>query len=311
MNDLFLVLGTRRKVKSVAKQIHLYMNDHDGMVPSLYVIDTKKRLLGEVPLVSLIHAADEELVGDLARNTHAVPNHISKELLVKKALEIKTDHFVVLDEEERPIGVIRTHDLLDLAMRQVRGKSLGLFAGAHHDERATDGPLTTVRFRYKWLILNLLTALLATFTVSLFEHTLSQMVILAAYMPLVAGMGGNAGAQSVSVMVRGLALGEVTAKNTHRILVKELIAGILNGLIVGFVMAGIAILIGQTALLGLVLGLALLINLIVAGIFGAGVPLILKTLHLDPALSASIFVTTATDVLGFIAFLSLAGWILL
>lgn len=311
MSKHFLTVGARSKVKGIAKRIYTYMKEHDEVVPSVYVVDTKKRLLGEVSLISLIHAHDDLLVSELARNTHAVTDRISKETLVKHAVNTKTDRMVVLDDEQRPIGVIHSHDLLELAMRQAQGKALGLFAGVHHNERATDGPLTAVHLRYKWLILNLGTALLATFTVSLFSNTLSQMVILAAYMPLVAGMGGNAGAQAVSVMVRGIALGEVTEKNAHHIVLKELISGLLNGVIVGIVIAGIAISIGQPPLLGLVLGLALVINLMIAGIFGAGVPLMLRALRLDPALSASIFVTTATDVLGFTAFLGLAGWILL
>ena len=311
MNEDFLTIGARSKVKNVANLMRKFMKTHDERIPMLYVVDPKGRLLGEVPLVSLIHADQNQVVGELMRNTHAVPDHISKERLVKKATDVKTDRLVVLNEDAHPIGVIHTHDLLDLATRQAHGRSLSLFAGAHHDERATDGPLTAVHLRYKWLLLNLATSLLVTFTVSLFEHTLSSLIILAAYMPLVAGMGGNAGAQTVSVMVRGIALGEVTEKNAHRILAKESLAGLLNGIIVGFVMSIIAILIGQSALLGVVLGLSLVINLVVAGIFGAGVPLTLKALHLDPALSASIFVTTATDILGFIAFLGLAGLILL
>jgi magnesium transporter len=307
----FLVVGSRSKVKGVAKRIYEYMREHDDTVPSIYVVDAKKRILGELTLMSLIRAHDDEFVGELARSTHSVPDRISKERLVRYAAKTKTDRLLVLDDDERPIGVIYSHDLLSLAMREAQGRSLGLFAGAHQNERSTDGPLTAVLLRYKWLILNLATALLATFTVSLFSNTLSQMVILAAYMPLVAGMGGNAGSQAVSVMVRGIALGEVTDKNSHQILLKEVTAGFLNGIIVGVIMAGIAVAIGQPPLLGLVLGLALVINLIVAGIFGAGVPLTLKALRLDPALGASIFVTTATDVLGFIAFLGLATIILL
>lgn len=311
MSEAFLVVGARSKVKTVAKEIHRYLTSHDGITPTVYVVDTKKRLLGEAPLINLIHAKDDQPVGEVIRAAHAIPDHISKEHLVKHAAKMKSDRLVVIDEQEHPIGVIHAHDLIDMAMRQGHGKALGLFTGVHHDERSTDGPFTAVHLRYKWLILNLATALLATFTVSLFDHTLSEMVILAAYMPLVAGMGGNAGAQAVSVMVRGIALGEVSNKNAHRILIKELLAGLMNGVIVGAIMTGIAILIGQSPLLGLVLGLALVINLVVAGIFGAGVPLVLKKLQLDPALSASIFVTTATDVLGFIAFLGLASIILL
>jgi len=213
MSQHFLTMSARTKVKSVAKRIYTYMKNHEDAVPSVYIVDTQKRLLGEVSLISLIHSHKDEVVGELMHNTQSVPDRISKIRLLKQAVHTRKDRIVVVDDAQRPIGVIHTHDLIDLAMREAQGKALGLFAGAHQNERATDSPFTAVKLRYKWLILNLGTALLATFTVSFFSDTLSQMVILAAYMPLVAGMGGNAGAQAVSVMVRGIALGEVHKQN--------------------------------------------------------------------------------------------------
>lgn len=311
LEEHFLIVGSQSKVNSVAKRIDNSMKSHDGKVPVVFVVDAKKHLLGEVPIVNLFRAAQDTLVVQLIRHVHAVPDHISETLLVKTALQTKADHFVVLDDKECPIGVIHTRDLLDLAVRQAHGKALGLFAGSHQDERADDKPFTVVHLRYKWLILNLATSFLAVSTVSLFESTLSEMVILAAYMPLVAGMGGNAGAQAVAVTVRGIALKEIDTSKALRTILKETVAGLLNGLIIGAIMTPIVFFIGQPLMLGLVLGAALVINLVVAGIFGAGVPLTLKALKFDPALSASIFVTTATDVLGFLAFLGLAGWILL
>jgi len=311
IDENILIVGGRSKVKGVAKKIQDYMKKHDGIVPSVYVVDVNKKLLGEVPLVKLIHAGDDKLVTDLTHRAHYVHDHVKPDELIRVATKAKSDRIAVISESDTPIGVIHTRDLLSLATRRGQGRALGVFAGTHRDERANDGPLTAVHLRYKWLILNLATALLAVFTVSLFEATLSQMVILAAYMPLVAGMGGNAGSQAVAVTVRGIALGEVKKGKAWRIILKEVTAGLINGVIVGTLIAGMAMFIGQSVLLGLVLGLALIINLVVAGLFGAGVPLTLKALKLDPALSASVFVTTATDVLGFIAFLGLAGLILL
>ena len=311
IDENILVIGGRSKVKSVAKKIQDYRKKHDGIVPSVYVVDPNKKLLGEIPLVKLIHASDEKLVTDLTHRAHSVHDHVKPDELIRIATKARSDRIAVIDEHDTPIGVIHTRDLLALATRQGQGRALGVFAGTHRDERANDGPLTAVHLRYKWLILNLATALLAVFTVSIFEATLSQMVILAAYMPLVAGMGGNAGSQAVAVTVRGIAIGEVKKGTAWRIILKEVIAGLINGIIVGALVAGMAMFIGQSMLLGLVLGLALIINLVVAGLFGAGVPLMLNAMKLDPALSASVFVTTATDVLGFLAFLGLAGVILL
>jgi magnesium transporter len=268
-------------------------------------------LLREIPIASLIGTDQDCLALSLIRKAHSIDDCVSTDELVSTARDRKTDRLVVVDEKDRPVGVVHTKDLLEIAIARDRGKTLRAFTGAHHNERATDNFITTFAMRYKWLVINLATALLATFTVSLFENTLSQMIVLASYMPLVAGMGGNAGAQAVSVTVRGVALGEVTKSNALRIVVKELLAGLLNGVVVGSLMTCVAIFIGQSAMLGLVLGLALVINLVVAGIFGAGVPITLKALKLDPAISATVFVTTATDVLGFIAFLGLARLILL
>lgn len=311
VDEHILVVGNRSKVGTIAEKIRAFMKSHDDTVPYVYVIDARRRLLGEVLLASLIHADHDSLVVSLMRKTYSVNDCIAPDELISTAKKAKSDRLVVINEKETPIGVIHARDLLELAISQDRGKTLRAFTGAHRDERATDGPLTTVAMRYKWLVINLATALLATFTVSLFENTLSQMIVLVSYMPLVAGMGGNAGAQAVSVTVRGVALGEVTKNNALRIIVKEILAGLMNGVVVGSLMTCIAIFIGQSAMLGLVLGLALVINLVVAGTFGAGVPLVLKALKLDPAISATVFVTTATDVLGFIAFLGLAGLILL
>src|SRR3989338_7684720 len=311
VREELLTVGVKSKVKNVARKLQSFMNSHDGAVPSVFVVDAKKRLLGEVPLVSLIHAEDDTLVGELLHRVHTVHDRVSKEELVKAAVETKTDRLAIVNEHAAPVAVVHTHDLLDLAVREASGHSLRLFAGAHHDERLADGPFTAVRLRYRWLILNLATSILVVFTVTFFESTISRFVILAAYMPLVAGMGGNAGAQAVAVMVRGIALGERERLPALRLIGKELATGLMNGLLTGALMAVIAVLIGQSALLGLVLGIAIVINLLVAGIFGAGVPMTLKALGFDPALSASIFVTTATDIFGFIAFLGLAGLILL
>jgi magnesium transporter len=217
---------------------------------------------------------------------------------------------VVLDKDGSVLGIIYADDALDL----FQGKStqtLYQFAGVKGSERPFDTVFEKVSHRYKWLIINLATAFLAASVVSLFKDTLSQLVILAAYMPIVAGMGGNAGTQTLAVIVRGIAVGEIDLKNGLSAIRREASAGFVNGIVVGVIVAIVATLWNGNPMLGLVIGLAMVVNLVVAGFFGALVPLIMKRLGKDPATSATIFITTATDVLGFFCFLGLASLLLL
>ena len=174
-----------------------------------------------------------------------------------------------------------------------------------------DPAAVTVKHRYKWLIINLATAFLAAFVVALFEGTIAQMAILAAFMPIVAGMGGNAGTQTLAVVVRGIALGELEWVNGSRVIWKEVIAGFWNGLIVAVITIPVSLFFTNNIGLALVLGAAMIINLVIAGFFGALIPISLRLLHIDPAVASSIFVTTATDIIGFLAFLGLATLLLL
>lgn len=180
------------------------------------------------------------------------------------------------------------------------------FAGVKKEEDVFDSPFVSINLRSRWLLVNLLTAFLAAAVVSVFQDTISKFVLLAAYMPVVAGMGGNAGTQTLAVTVRGIALGDITLQNSFSILKKEILTSIGNGFIVGLAASGIAIFLNSNPMLGAVLFSALVINLIIAGFFGAIIPLLLKFFKIDPALAASVFVTTATDVFGFLIFLGLA-----
>jgi magnesium transporter len=167
-----------------------------------------------------------------------------------------------------------------------------------------------VKSRYKWLVINLGTAFLAAAVVGLFEDTIAAFTLLAVYMPVVAGMGGNAGTQSMAVTVRGIALGQVSLPTGGRAVFNEVVAGAANGAITGFLVAVIAAVFNRSPLLGLVLGVSMVLNLVIAGFFGTLIPLVLSRIGKDPATSATIFITTATDVLGFLVFLGLARAVL-
>ena len=216
---------------------------------------------------------------------------------------------VVLGSRKQVVGIIYSDDVLRL-MEESRSASLYDFAGVHDEESVTDSIRTKVRFRYKWLIINLGTAFLASATVSLFDETISKFVLLAVYMPIVAGMGGNAATQTMAVMVRGITLRQITLRNAWPTVWREMGAGLVNGLINAAIVAAIVLFFNHDLRLACVLAFAMVTNLLVAGFFGTLIPLILKRLGKDPADSASIFITTATDVLGFLAFLGLATLLL-
>jgi len=207
------------------------------------------------------------------------------------------------------IGIIYSDDILKVLEEQ-ESASLYDFAGVREEESVTDPTSVKVKNRYKWLIINLGTAFLAAFTVGLFEETISKYVLLAVYMPIVAGMGGNAATQTLAVLVRGIALKQISLQNAWLTFKRELSAGFINGVINGILVAAIVLVINKDAKIALILALAMVVNLMVAAIFGTLVPLVMKRFGKDPATSATIFITTATDVLGFLAFLGLATWIL-
>jgi magnesium transporter len=216
----------------------------------------------------------------------------------------------MLDQDTSVLGVIYADSVRPL-FDKLPAESLYDFAGVMESEGVKDGVWSKVRHRYKWLIINLGTGFLAASVVGLFRNALDQLVLLAIYMPIIAGMGGNTATQTLAVMVRGIAIGDVKLANSFKPIMNEAGAGLVNGCINGALVAIIAILWNQNPLLGLVLGVAMVVNLIIAGFFGALVPLIMKELGKDPATSATIFITTATDVFGFFVFLGLATIILL
>ena len=201
--------------------------------------------------------------------------------------------------------MIYSDDILQIIGKET-ARNLRHFAGVSEEEDVFDPILTKVKNRYRWLIINLGTAFLAAAVVGLFEKTIAVFTLLAVYMPIVAGMGGNAGTQTLAVMVRGIALNEIRWKNAKKAIVNEMGAGGINGIINGILVACVAILLNKSPLLGFIVAVAMVLNLIIAGFFGAVVPLIMKRMGKDPASSATIFITTATDVFGFFAFLGLA-----
>ncbi|HKB92987.1 MAG TPA: magnesium transporter [Gaiellaceae bacterium] len=295
------VAATLERVRSLAEGRRLFY---------LYVVDEREHLIGIVSLWQLVSAAPERQLRDLVSGEVVTIRADTPEEEVARAFS-RYDLLMmpVVDEDGRMAGVIHVDDVLDVVEEQATEDIYRLANLDVHEDLATL-PVRSVRLRLPWLLINLATAFLAAWVVSNFQETIGKYVVLAVFMPIVAGMGGNAGTQTLTVMVRGIALGEMDLRRSGTVLLRQTGVGLLNGLATGVVLGICALVWERNAVLGGILAFAETVNLTVAGFFGAAVPLVLKRLKLDPALGSSIFVTTATDVGGFLTFLGTATLLL-
>ncbi len=272
----------------------------------LFVVTPTYKVLGQIPLNRLIRARRAEKIDNLKReDIHTVPATMDQEAVAQLFKAENITSAPVVDEEERLIGVIMIDDIVDVIDEEAQEDLLKI-SGVEEDDlyRAV---LATSTARSRWLFVNLFTAIAAACVISLFEGTIEKLVALAVLMPIVASMGGNAGMQALAVAVRALATRELSKVNERRVVVKEILVGAINGVVFAAIIGCVAALWFNNDTLGLVIGAAMVINMIVAGLFGAGIPIILHKIGADPAVSSSVFLTTMTDVVGFLAFLGLAS----
>jgi len=272
----------------------------------LYVVDTEQRLEARVPLQELTIADPKQTLGDIARPLLAVVSPVSTRDEVVELLEQhKLASLPVVDLDRRLIGVIH-HEGLVAALAQEASLDIQMMVGASRDERALSGAWFAVRKRLGWLHINLITAFLAAAVVGMFEGTIARFTALAVLLPIVAGQSGNAGAQALAVTMRGLTLREISARHWLRITWKEVRTGFVNGVAIA-VTTGIAVWAWNGSPgLALVIGIAMIIAMVSAGLAGATIPLLLARFGQDPAQSSSIILTTVTDVVGFLSFLGIA-----
>ncbi len=215
----------------------------------------------------------------------------------------------VVDEDGRLVGVVTADDIFEVIADEAEEDILLL--GGVGDEAVTDTVFEAARGRFNWLFVNLLTAILASMVIAVFEASLEQMVALAVLMPIVASMGGNAGTQTLTITVRALATMDLMSVNALRVISREFWIALINGGVFAVLMGAIGAYWFDNTMLGAVLALAMIVNMLVAGLSGILIPIGLKKAGIDPALASSVFVTTITDVFGFLAFLGFASWILL
>ena len=277
--------------------LEIFIVDNDfkpiGTVPSSRVLRTSREskmssIMSEMPVLISVNM-DKEEVGHSFENYNLVSAG-------------------VVNKENKLVGMITADDVVTVVQEEAEEDTLRL-AGVG-DEEITDSVMLKTKRRFNWLLLNLFTALLATWVISFFGASIEQMVALAFLMPIVASMGGNAGMQTLAVTVRTLATNDLTKNNFNQNILKEFNIGILNGVIFAVISSFIVQLWFQDFLLSLIISISMILTMVVAGLFGIVVPVTLKKMNIDPAIASSVFVTTITDVIGFVSFLGVGAYFL-
>jgi len=272
----------------------------------LYVVDAQDALVGTVSPIRLLQASGEVRLGDIVTPPPAsIPPGTDQEMVAQIFDQHDAVELPVVESRGRLIGIITADDIFDV-MEEEYSEDISRLVGVDEDDHITDPVFRTVRRRLPWLVVNLGTAILAATVVSAFQDTIARLVILAAFMPIIAGMGGNAATQTLGVVIRAIALGDMNKLNVRRTIAKQVMAGALNGLVNGLLMGGIAYLWTKNATLSVVIVVAMTLNMLVAGLGGVVVPVTLRAMRIDPALASAVFVTTMTDICGFFVFLGLA-----
>ena len=276
----------------------------------VFVVDGQRRLVGILPFKSLVVSRPERRIGDFMEDADiSVKPDLDQEEVARLMARYNLPSVAVVDDAGRLLGRVTFDDVIDVVEAETT-EDLLKFGGVSPDEELGGAWSESVRSRLPWLYLNLVTASMAGGVVYVFRDTIEGTLALAVWMPVIAGMGGNAGTQALAVTVRRLALG-LPSPMFMRVVGKEVLVGIANGLAIGAVVGLAAALTGEESMLGLVVFLAMSGNLLVAGFAGAFIPILLERFGVDPAVASSIFVTAFTDVCGFVLLLGLAGWLLL
>lgn len=287
-----------------------YMREEQDLPESfsqIFVIDPTFHLLGAVDLDRILRTKRGVKIEEVMHETrHAVPAQMDQEEAAQIFEQYDLLSAAVVDENERLVGVLTIDDVVDVIQQEAEEDLLRM--GGVGDEELSDTVAATTRSRVPWLLVNLATAIVASLVIGLFDATIQQMVALAILMPIVASMGGNAATQTMTVTVRALATRDLDIYNAGRIIRRETVVGILNGVVFAIVMGVVAALWFDDTTLGVIIGTAMVINMLAAALAGILIPLLLDRFGIDPAIASSVFVTTVTDVVGFFAFLGLASW---
>ena len=273
----------------------------------IFVIDPSFKLLGAIDLDQILRSKRAVKVEDVMHETrHAIPATMDQEEAAREFEQYDLLSAAVVDENERLVGVLTIDDVVDVIQQEAEEDLMRM--GGVGDEELSDSILSASRSRVPWLLVNLFTAFLAASVIGLFDDTIQRVVALAVLMPIVAGMGGNAGSQTMTVTVRALATRNLDIYNAWRVIRREMGVGFINGAVFAVLIGSVAAIWFGDGNLGGIIAAAMVINMFAAALAGILIPLALNRLKADPAVASAVFVTTVTDVVGFFAFLGLATW---
>ena len=306
MTTEFIIFKQDMTIKDTLKEIKK-MAPKNELLDTLFISDNTRKVVGTVELRDvLINDNDIILVDISSKNFISVEPEVDQEEVAAMFRKYDLTVLPVVNKKQIILGIITVDDVMDVMVEEQTEDILKM-GGVAKEETLNSTFWDSVKLRLPWLVINLLTAFLAALTVKAFEGTIAKVVALSSTMSMVTGMGGNAGTQTVSIIIRNIAMGNIELKDALPQLKKEVLLGLVNGLVIGIITGIVVGMIYNSVYLGIIILLAMVGNLIVSGVFGLLVPLVLQKLKVDPALSSSIFLTTATDVLGFFIFLSLAN----
>ena len=273
----------------------------------IFIVDNEFKPIGTVPSSKVLRTPrDSKMISIMSETQLSIPVDMDKEEVGHLFENYNLNSACVVDKNNKLVGMITSDDVLTVLKEEAEEDALRL-AGVG-DEEITDGVLKKTKRRFSWLLLNLFTAIIASIVIGFFKEDIEKVVALAVLMPIVASMGGNAGMQTLAVTIRTLATNELTKNNFSQNILKEFSIGILNGIIFAIISAVIVQLWFQDTTLSVIISISMVLNMIVAGLFGILVPITLKKFKIDPAVASSVFVTTITDVIGFLSFLGIGAY---
>lgn len=305
MTTAYIALDEDLSVTEGMKRIRQIANKTE-VIETIYIVNHSQQLVGVANLRTFLTAKRDTKIKEVMKvDPIYVHPEDDQEYAAKLVSKYDLNSLPVVNNRGSILGIITVDDVIDVIVQEYNEDILEL-GGVSSEENLNTTLLESIRLRLPWLLINLATAFLASLTVKAFEGTIAKVVALSATMTIVTGMGGNAGSQTQSILVRQLAQDDISLKKYTRAFVKEIVLGVINGAINGLITGVIVAFIYQNIYLGIIILIAMIGNLVVAGIFGFLVPVALKRLGADPAVASSIFLTTATDVLGFFIFLGLA-----
>jgi len=306
MTTEYIRLDSKLSIEDVIKKIK-EIAPKTELIDTIFVVNKRKELIGTAELRDILLASEEQKLEEIT-NEHFiyVEPETDQEEVSLLASKYDLTAIPVLNKKKAMLGIITIDDIVDVMVEEHTEDILKM-GGVSKEETLDSTIPTSIKLRLPWLFVNLITAFLASMTIKAFESTIAQVVALSSIMSIITGMGGNSGTQIVSIIIRNIAMGKVELKDAMPLLIKQILIGLINGGAIGFVTGIIVSVVYGNVYLGVIVFLAMIANLVISGICGTLIPLLLHKIKIDPALSSTIFLTTATDVLGFFIFLSLAN----